>query len=64
VLTRHVDGLVMLAVGLWALCVGFGWLPLGKQDAPPQVVAFKRHARWMGPLLVLIASALMLAGQA
>jgi hypothetical protein len=63
-LARHLDGLMMLLVGVWIACVGFGWLPLASEGKPPFVATFKRHARWMGPLLVLIAVTLMLAGQA
>ena len=63
-LARHFDGIAMLLVGIWIACVGFGWLPLPTEGKPPFVALFKRNARWMGPMLVLIASALMFAGQA
>lgn len=63
-LAKHIDSLVMLAVGLWTTAAGFRIVALDGEGRSAYIRWFKRNARWMGPALVVIALVLLVAGQA
>lgn len=59
-IATYIDEFMMFSAGLWMTCVGFGYLPLSiNTAAEPPVV---RHFRSMGPLLLVIAAVLAVAG--
>ena len=61
-IAQHIDGLIMLAVGVWATGVGYGKFAFKVNRNPRMGALFVRHSRWAGPLEMLIALTLIIAG--
>ena len=53
-MANYIDEFIMLCVGLWMACLGFGVVP-----APASIQGrYARFLKWAGPALIIIALAL------
>lgn len=62
-LAAYIDEIIMFFAGAWATAVGFGYLSASKDPiAEGQWRArFGKHLKWIGPLLLGIATVLAVA---
>ena len=63
-LAAYIDEIIMFCVGAWATAIGFGYLPVSGTDPIKQEqwrARFGKHLKWIGPLLLVIATVLAVA---
>lgn len=63
-LAAYIDEIIMFFVGAWATATGFGYLPMPGTDPIKQEqwrARFGKHLKWIGPVLLVIATVLAVA---
>ncbi|MCQ1851901.1 hypothetical protein [Neorhizobium galegae] len=58
-IATYIDEFIMFCAGLWMTSLGFGYLSWSRDSARKLLVV--RHFRWLGPLLLAIATILAAA---